>query len=259
MTLRIATWNMQALFPVRSDGKWGYLEATVDADLAVLTEAKPDPSSDYQQVYKEGGLGKRRRWGTIVAARPDLSLVEVPGVRHRFRTYDLYRTIPGSVVVADIFRGNRRLLTLVGVYATGVSRSGAKTGNGEYTTRAIFNDLTPLFAARRHRGIVVAGDLNLWPNRAHRRMRGVRLVDLVEETASRRPATPACVCGSKKPCRHIWTHNNSFAGKFQQLDYIFATDDLADRLIDLKGGPEAFPDIWQWSDHAPIVATLDLD
>ena len=179
-------------------------------------------------------------------------------MRRRFRTHDLYQTIPGSVVVCDVFRRQRRLLTLVGVYATGVNRRGEKTRNGEYTTRAIFDDLAPLFAIHRNRGIVVAGDLNLWPDRARRRMRGVPVVDLVEETADRRQPTPNCVCGAAKPCRHIWTHNNSFAGKFQQLDYVFATEDLANRLTDLTGGPEAFSDVWEWSDHAPLVASFDI-
>ena len=258
MNVRIATWNMQTLFPVHSDGKWGYLDESIDADIAVLTEAKPDPSSIYQQAYQEGGLGPRRRFGTIVAARPELRLVETQSVKRRFKVYDLYQTIPGSVVVCDVYRGNRRLLTLVGVYATGVTLEGEKTGNGWYTTPAIFDDLAPLFAARRNRGIVVAGDLNLWPDEAHWHMHDVSLVDLVEETVDRRSPTPDCVCRASKPCHHIWTHNNSFAGKFQQLDYLFATEDLANRLVNLTGGPEAFPDIWDWSDHAPLVADFRL-
>ena len=258
MTFRIATWNMQTLFPVRANGKWGYLADTIGADVAVLTEAKPDPASTYSQVYKEGGLGKNKRWGTIVAARPGLTLGEVPHVKYRFRSYELYRTVPGSVVVCDVLSGEKRLLTVVGVYATTVDRDGESVGHGAYTTTDIFDDLDMLFASRNDRGVIVAGDLNLWPNDAHRYMADVPLVDLVEHTADQRPPTPDCVCEAPKPCHHIWTHKNRSGEKFQQIDYLFATPDIADRLVALTGGPEGFPDIWEWSDHAPLVAELDF-
>ena len=58
MSLRLATWNMQALFPVRSDGKWVYLDEVIDADIADPDRGQADVGSRYQQVYREGGLGK---------------------------------------------------------------------------------------------------------------------------------------------------------------------------------------------------------
>ena len=250
---------MQALFPVRSTGKWGYLNETIDADIAVLTEAKPDLPSSYQQVYQEGGIGPRRRWGTIVATRSPYTLVETRYVSDAFGTDDLYLTHPGTVVVCDVLRDGERLLTVVGIYALTVDDEGVKVGHGWFSATNILVDLLPLFDTRDDKGIIVGGDLNLWPNDVDEFLPKYRLVDLVEFTAEERQTTPECVCESSKPCRHIWTHNNSFAGNFQQIDYLFATEDLARRMVSLTGGPDAFPDIWEWSDHAPLVAEFELD
>jgi hypothetical protein len=255
MSLRLATWNMQTLFPVRPNGKWGYLDEVIDADIAILTEAKPDVESRYQQVYQDGGLGKGRRWGTIVAARPPYSLVETRFVRRRFGSdVDLYNTWPGSVVVCDVLREGTTVLTVAGVYAVTVDREGVKTGNGWHTTKDIFRDLAPLIAKHRN-DLIVGGDLNLWPDDAHRRIPPT-VVDLVEHTAPFRAPSPDCVCRSPKPCHHIWTHNNSIAGKFQQIDYLFATRRTVKRIKALSGGPDDFADIWSWSDHAPLIAEL---
>ena len=258
MNLRVVTWNMQSVFPVRSHGKWGFLEERVRPDVAVIAEAKPDPKSNLLQTYQEGGLGPRRRWGTVVAAKPRFRTGEVQQVEYDNMTYDLYNTAPGSVVVCDVFDGGERLLTIAGVYAMTVNDDGDKVGHGGFTTMSIVEDLVPLFDARQDRRIVIAGDLNLWPNDAVPMVELLPVVDLVEMTASARPESPGCVCESSKPCHHIWTHNNSFKGKFQQIDFMFATDDLADRLSSIVGGPEAFPDIWEWSDHAPLVAEFEL-
>lgn len=256
MKLRVVTWNMQVLFPVRSDGKWEYLRDVIRPDVAVLTEAKPGDTG-YQLTYKEDGLGKRRRWGTIVASDPALRAVELPQVRYRLRTHDLYGTWPGSVVVVDIFAGTDLLLTVAGVYAVTVDGTGKSVGHGRHTTLAIAEDLAPLFRARKH--VLFAGDLNAWPPEVRPRLAELPLVDLIEQTAGSRPPNDNCACQDPKPTAHIWTHaNKANPTKEQQVDYLFATPTLADRLTALQGGPADFPDIWEWSDHAPLVAEFEV-
>jgi len=259
MTLRVATWNMQAVVPIRSEGKWSYLVESIAPDVALLTEAKPDRTSALRQVYREGGLGKYRRWGTIVASRPDIQLVERSQVEYQSLTYDLYQTFPGSVVACDVMRDDRHLVTVVAIYGMTVDPvNGDKVGYGFYSTVAIMQDLDPLFLSRGDRGLIVGGDLNILPDWTSDFLKSTPLVDLVERTASSRPPSNECPCESPKPCHHIWTHKNKANNSFQQVDFLFATPDIADRVTRVYGGPKAFPGIWDWSDHAPLVAEFRI-
>ena len=90
--IRTATWNMQAVMPVRSDGKWEYLHDVVRPDVAVLTEAKPEEAG-YRLFYREGGLGNRRRWGTIVATAPTVDATELTTVRRGLRDPLTHRNV----------------------------------------------------------------------------------------------------------------------------------------------------------------------
>lgn len=67
-------------------------------------------------------------------------------------------------------------------------------------------------------------------------------------------------CGGKRDgCGHLWTHKNGNSpnAAVQQIDFIFATDVLADQLLDLWGGVGDFEDAWDVSDHAPVVAEFE--
>jgi exonuclease III len=256
--IRIATWNMQTIFPIRSDGKWEYLRDNIRPDIAVLTEAKPEDVG-YQLLYREGGLGKRRRWGTIVATKPEFKVTELTVIKTSTRTRDLIGTWPGSVVIADIVTPAGTEFTLVGLYAVTTDLSGKNVGHGHYTTRAIANEITPLFYDGKRRNVVLAGDLNMLPPGARSEISLLPLVDLIQRTASSRPPNHDCACEDPKPTGHIWTHRNKSAKtKEQQVDYLFATRPMAERLLRIEGGPGDFPDIWEWSDHAPLVAELDI-
>ena len=256
--IRTATWNMQAVMPVRSDGKWGYLHDVVRPDVAVLTEAKPEEAG-YRLFYREGGLGNRRRWGTIVATAPTVDATEATTVRRGLRAHSLIGTWPGSVVVADLVTPAGTGLTLVGVYAVTTDDQQQSVGHGYYTSRSIVNELAPLFEDPTRPNILLAGDLNLLPPDARYVMASLPLVDLVERTGGSRPPNEDCACEDPKPTAHIWTHRNKGRHpKEQQVDYLYATESLAERLTRLEGGPADFPDIWEWSDHAPLVAEFDV-
>ena len=60
----------------------------------------------------------------------------------------------------------------------------------------------------------------------------------------------------------MWTHKNTDDpnknASIQELDFIFATEDLWDELIDVRAGIEDFPDAWTVSDHAPVVAEFRI-
>ena len=62
---------------------------------------------------------------------------------------------------------------------------------------------------------------------------------------------------SAADCGHLWTHKNGKAdggGKPRQLDYIFCSEDLSESLKSVWGGIDAFDDVLQYSDHAPVIA-----
>jgi len=44
-----------------------------------------------------------------------------------------------------------------------------------------------------------------------------------------------------------------FGGMIQQIDFVVASPKLAKDVQRVYGGESAFPGIWDWSDHAPVV------
>jgi hypothetical protein len=102
--------------------------------------------------------------------------------------------------------------------------------------------------------VKLAGDFNLWPEHivpiAEENLGLVNLmahvVDLSELKGS--------VGGSR-----IWTfkNGNSPNAARQEIDFIFATDELADEVSAVGGGINDFPDAWEISDHAPAVVDFE--
>ena len=68
------------------------------------------------------------------------------------------------------------------------------------------------------------------------------------------PELKGAVGGSR-----IWTHKNGNSPNAarQELDFIFATDELADEVSAVGGGIDDFPDAWDVSDHAPVVVDFN--
>jgi hypothetical protein len=86
------------------------------------------------------------------------------------------------------------------------------------------------------------------------------LINLLKATQGQRGPLPGCPC-REVDCWHVETfrHRNrrtSDAGYFT-TDYLFATPELADRLIGFEVWNDR-PEVWELSDHCPIVAQFDL-
>ena len=269
-TIRVATWNMkQAVAPKKPlDARWDWAATHIDCDVYALTEAKvPDggPPQGWRAEWVDGGFGPRRRWGTVLAARNGVEFVpvtEVGGIFHRPRP--LEPTWPAGTIVADVLVDGRRWATVAAVYGITVNEQGDSCGHGNYSTGQILNDLEDLINSRKGRRLVVAGDFNLWPSHLASHLKGTGLVDLVEQTAHTRPPLDKCAecahTGASSGCGHIWTHRNGNSpnAKRQQLDFILATPALASEVVRVEGGPDLFPDAWEVSDHAPLVAEFQL-
>jgi endonuclease/exonuclease/phosphatase family metal-dependent hydrolase len=146
---------------------------------------------------------------------------------------------------------------LVGIYGITLNRHGESCGHGRYSVPLLLKQLAPLFESDRADRIIVAGDFNMWPCDVPREFNTLGLVDLIADTAHTRPALANCSgCDLGHGCGHLWTHRNGTSpnAAVQQIDYIFATAELRSEVSRVYGGVGDFPEAWDVSDHAPVVA-----
>jgi exonuclease III len=134
-------------------------------------------------------------------------------------------------------------------------------------------DLIPLFDAPAfNRRIVLGGDLNVFDQTTDMFLRerwhaimvlieSLGLVNLLKLTNGDRDRDPGCPCGEAS-CWHIETfrhRNRAISGTGLTMDYLFATPELADRLVrPLEFWGASRPEVWDLSDHCPVVARFDL-
>jgi len=258
--MRIATWNMKQVAPRRPlIDRWTWMEDHVNPDVVVLTEAKvPEtgPPDGWSAIWQPGGVGKKRPWGTVVAGR-GVDLVEVTEIRRRLRSVPLEFEWPAVVHAADVFVDHERWGTVVGLYGITLGPDGTSIGSGRYSVEVLMEQLDPLLRSYRRNRIVIAGDFNLAPIAMIGLADDYGLIDLTASTADSRPPLDGCTgCDAGRDCGHFWTHRNSNqpGAKAQNIDYILATPDLAREVTTVTGGVGDFPDVWDFSDHAPVVA-----
>jgi len=248
----------------RPDELWQWMEDNVSPDVMVLTEAKvPDggPPAGWQAVWEPDGIGPKRRWGTVVAGR-GVELVPVTEMtvgRFRRRTVPLTPRIPAAAVVSDVVVEGERWATVVGLYGLTTDLDGNKVGHGAFTLQALLSDLLPLLSSNRNKRLILAGDFNLCPDDLRQTIELPDLRNLTDFTRSSRAPLQGCTrCDAPTPkeCGHFWTHRNGNSpnAAVQNIDYIFASPDLARELIGMSGGVGDYPDAWDVSDHAPVVA-----
>lgn len=260
--MRVATWNMkQAVAPKRPLPElWSWMERQVHPDVVVLTEArvpKTGVPEGWTAVWDPNGVGSRRRWGVVVAGR-GVELVRLTSVKRGLRTHSLTPPWPATLEVVDVIVGGSRWATVAGMYGLTVRPDGSSCGHGRYSVAALIDAIGPLLESERGERLVVAGDLNLWPRDVSRHFLDVGLFDLIEMTRDERPALEKCANCKGRPdkCGHLWTHKNGNSpnAAVQQIDFIYASEEIAADLDTIFGGVGGFPDSWDVSDHAPVVA-----
>lgn len=273
--MKIATWNLK--YAVAPRGKTpdllDWAEREIDADVYAFTESHmpSDLHSRWHTQWDPSGVHpeKGRKWGTALATTR-VHLEPVDEVKAGPRRRKLEFSWPAAVQVADIVVGRDVWGTIVGLYGVTRNLRGDDLKSGVFSVPHLLSQLEPLLNSSRGSRVIVAGDFNLWP--AH--LAGVAdrhgLVDLIEATATTRPPLEKCSnCkeyrGTRRAgtqCGHLFTHRNGpkpkpgkvFGGMVQQIDYIWATPELARSVIRVSGGLQDFPDVWDLSDHAPVVA-----
>jgi hypothetical protein len=249
-SLRIATWNTkQGVAPrQKTPALWKWISRETDAQLLVLTEAripKEGVPDGWQLVYTPGGIGDKRKYGTVIAARDG---VELRRAEYKRPDQSLVRPHPATTFAVEVFIGGQIEFTLMGAY--GLLHG---TGNGYLELEGILNEHVDLIDGYGTERQVIAGDFNLWPDHLLKHTEKLALVDV---TSQRRtfPKLREPEGGSR-----IWTHKNGAKhtdGARQELDYVFVSHDLKDGLQDIQGGVDDFPDSWEMSDHAPVAVTV---
>jgi exonuclease III len=249
--LRLATWNTKQGVAPRQKARvlWDWISRETDADILVLTEARltADGIPDgWQAVYTPGGLGGRRNYGTIIAARNvKIQRAEYP----RSQDESEYPN-PATTFAVEVFVGDELELVVLGAY--GLLDDHENGFNELGYIIAEYADVVDEYGVER---VVIAGDFNLWPEHM---LPIVEQLYLDDVTAQRKsfPKLREPRGGSR-----IWTHKNGAKdtdGARQELDFIFVSKHFDGKLKDIRGGVDDFPDAWDMSDHAPVAVTLEF-
>ena len=266
MTLTVLTWNLNHWRQSAASraAAWEHLDRVlaeaVDWDVALLQEcAVPDTWPHPVLWSGVDTLG----WGTAVTARRGtLRPVALEDDSH-----------PGCIVAAELtLDGAVPSVTVASLYGR---QEHAKQVDGEryplsYAVTAVhrmLSDLTPLVDHRSRRQrpspLVLAGDLNVstqigGPDRARHAGTLQRFTDLgltdgwsVSPDAER---APDCDCPAAPGCGHVRTHRHNRSERPWQLDYVFAN-----RALRFTSCRTVVDDAtWELSDHAPVVARLEV-
>ena len=253
LKIRIATWNTkQGVAPRQKEPVlWDWIQSTINADIIVLTEAKAPRAGfpdGWSGVWVPGGVGNRRPWGTVIAAKNfDLQNCEF---KRRKSKMEEDQPNPATSFAVDVFQNEEFLFTVYGHYGLMLDNM-----DGFDALRATCNELEDIIREHGPERLICAGDFNLWPND----VRGwFKDRDMLSVTDLRKdfPVLKDPEWGSR-----IWTHKNGAKhtdGARQELDFIFISKDLKRKILEIKGGVHDFPNAWEMSDHAPVVVTLDL-
>jgi hypothetical protein len=220
-----------------------------------------------------GAKGKLNDWVTaVVSYGPPLRELDQPvrpswGRGLEFRIPDAARDGTVAIAVVDVPASP----PIVAISLYGMLR---------YADQSVLraaSDLLPIFDTPIGKRVVLAGDFNIHThsnNMAERRRAGPILAvlesfglrDLVRYATKKgilkqgtQEHAETCPC-SLPDCSHVRTHRHSRHAKGARAnnDYLYATQDLADRLQALEVMNGDIDPSWQHSDHAPMIAKFKL-
>ena len=248
-TLRVATWNLNTWIN-RSKKKifnaqlWQWAQQHLDADLVIFTEASTPPPAaavdGWSVAHRPGGFPNVSRWGTVIAGRA----LRVEHIT-RIGDYELDSDLPGSLTAADVWLDEHLIATVIGLYLPyRKNRARDFIGHPTQDLHRLKNDFSQLFIHRKG-PFIVAGDLNdehhvIPAPLSELGTSGTRLVDPFAGL-------------SPKTFEQDWLSRRQFT-----LDYLYLSENLAQRVVAKHGGIADFPSAFTVSDHAPLVVELSI-
>jgi len=274
--MRVVTWNMSH-WSARghADRAWAYL-ADLDPDITLLQEAQPLATQASRWTFvpePPWEIDTGRKWGSGVATRAwamePIDHAVTPFGAHEFVVVadGYYR---GALAVAGVDVSGFGNVVAISVYAL------MKPIFAQTTLLRMIADLIPLFDASAHQHYLLGGDLNIHTQTTARSDRAryaailhavesLGLVNCFKTAVGKRSPLVGCTC-NEETCYHARTHLHARqVGKATEAvgghnDYLFASPALAERLTSLRvmGDPDEDPDVWQFSDHCPVVAEFDV-
>jgi hypothetical protein len=271
--VELVSWN------VNRHDVWNDLGADTELDFALLQECPRPPAGQLEAcVPPADGDWTTTHWPselrTCIAQLSNRYRLVPHGLRdlHNDNLTGLGVSRRGTLSVADIYRGEDRLVTVAAAYAAW-ERSPDRTGfiYADASAHRLLSDLTPLLTGRRDERLVVAGDstsfsgtastatptlpraispcstaLGRWDcaSSVRRRREGGRRIRGRQELPRDSLKVPTFYHSRQTP-----------ATATRQLDFVFATENIADQVT-----VRAINAVEEWapSDHCRIAISVDL-
>lgn len=274
-SVTIVCWNM-----AHRQESWRYLLDT-EFDLALLQEAcrPPDDIAERLEIdpapWSASEQCGRTRWRTAIALASDRVSVEWLAAKPIGRTAsnEIAVSSPGTLTAARVTPRSGEPFIAVSLYA---ELENPLQGEGSWmysdaSTHRLISDLAAFVGRQRGHRIVAAGDLNLmrgysadgsayWAARYRTvfdRMETMGLPCIGPESPNGRKADPwPAALPKESPNVPTWrSPGRPPAMADRQLDYAFASRDLADALS-VRALNE--PEEWGPSDHCRIAIDVSL-
>jgi len=225
----------------QNDEIWRYFLNDIKADIFLFQEANPP-----KNIEKEGSLiwnkiGGNRDWGSGIYSK-----------KYKLIEEKIKTEFTGVFSIGNTIVDNKKL-TLISVYGL-IESNGATKGYAITNLHKMLSDLTCIFNGhtRGKRSIIFGGDLNasiqldpIQKNNSHKiffdRLEDFNLNDCFKLTDKKYP---------------IQTLRHPKSNKKWQNDYFFISKSISKCLL----GCEIIDNdkIREYSDHNPVVITLDL-
>jgi hypothetical protein len=268
--MRLLSWNM-----AHREAHWRDVTADGEVDVALLQEAVPPPAGAVRETVPAQSerwvtAGGDRRFCAAIARLSDrVNLTPIPTRRLGDAGSDeLAVSLPGSLVAAEVTDASGGKIVVVSIYGAWASPIPSRQGSWIYADASVhrlISDVSALVASQRGHKIIVAGDLNVlyghgeggsdyWRSRydtVFTRMTAIGLpfVGPQHPHGEQCSPWPTELPTASKNVPTFRTRKTDPSSATRQLDFVFASTDLVDRLH-VRACNTA--DGWGPSDHCRI-------
>ncbi len=261
--MKIVSWNIAG-----RTAPWDLIVEMLEArevDVALLQEARRprDSIADLVDIdpgpWNTAGVGVKRDWKAAVVVlreRADMSIRWIEGKSIPEAGYhDFAVSRPGTLAAAVVTPAEGEPLTVVSMYSASegwTAESGRPSHNAWVgSAHRLISDLSRLVGKRTR--LIAAGDLNAWRRSTSifTRMDSLDLpcVGPHAPDGGRQPPEPRY---PQDVATFYLPAEREPANASQQLDYVFATRNIAER-VEVRALNGVSPEDWGPSDHCRIL------
>lgn len=273
--MRMLSWNM-----AHHEAHWRDITSDGDFDVALLQEAVPPPSGRVLETIPSTEdrwvtAGGKRRFCAAIARLSDrvtLRPIRTMPLADAGRD-ELGVSLPGTLAASEVILESGEQITVASIYGAWTSPISRKEGGWIYADASVhrlISDLSALVASQRGHRIIVAGDLNIlhghgeqgseyWQARyqtVFTRMAamGLPFVGPQHPNGEQCSPWPAELPKDSRNVPTFRTRKADPASATRQLDFVFASNDVAGRLRVRARNAAAD---WGPSDHCRLEIDLE--